>query len=510
MSYIRKIKRGDKIYLAEVRSRRVGGKVIQEHIRYVGKEADGKTILSCSVSDVSIDSVNIYGPLLVLNTIAEAIELSSILGPFGNEILSLVYAHCLDYKSINQMTKWFERTDLNMLLDLDNLTEDRLLKALDSLESQDSVTLQKRIFEKVKQVYKLSDTGIIYDVTNTYFYGKKCPLAKRGKDKEGVKGRPLIQIGLGVTKLNGIPVMHKVYNGNIHDSRTLHDMLTNFRKFNFKRGYIVFDRGISSKKNQREIMSLKWKVICGLPLNPVLKRFLAPSIAKNEFLQYKNRVRLKNTVFYAIVRPYTIADVSGKLVMCLNEQQRKDLRESRYDEINNAKNLLQQGKTIKHGLDRYFDSEGNVILKEVQKAEKFDGYSVIFTTAHLTKEQAVKMYFDKDLVEKAFQSLKGVTRLRPIRHWLYNRVIAHVFVCYLSYLLLTLIQIKLAGISISAPQALKELDTMYRVHIRDKHKNFKLSKIVTLTKKQEKILKVIDGKLLKEIDTESFIQKKFH
>ena len=105
MSYIRKIKRGDKIYLAEVRSRRVGGKVIQEHIRYVGKEADGKTILSCSVSDVSIDSVNIYGPLLVLNTIAEAIELSSILGPFGNEILSLVYAHCLDYKSINQMTK---------------------------------------------------------------------------------------------------------------------------------------------------------------------------------------------------------------------------------------------------------------------------------------------------------------------------------------------------------------------------------------------------------------------
>ncbi len=50
-------------------------------------------------------------------------------------------------------------------------------------------------------------TGV-YDVTNTYFYGKKCPLAKCGKDKEGVKGRPLIQIGLGVTKQKGVPVVH--------------------------------------------------------------------------------------------------------------------------------------------------------------------------------------------------------------------------------------------------------------------------------------------------------------
>ncbi len=66
MSFIREVKRGDNIYLAEVRNKRVGKKVVQEHIRYIGKKADGKTILSCSI--------------------------------------------------------FFERTDLNMLLDLDGLT----------------------------------------------------------------------------------------------------------------------------------------------------------------------------------------------------------------------------------------------------------------------------------------------------------------------------------------------------------------------------------------------------
>ena len=500
MSFIREIKRGDNIYLAEVRNKRVGGKVVQEHIRYVGKKADGKTILSSSISDLSVDSVKVFGPLLVLNTIAEGIGLSSMLGSFSDEILSLVYAHCLDYESINRMPRWFERTDLSMLLGLDGLTEDRLLKALDSLESQDPIALQKRIFERVKEVYQLSDRGLVYDVTNTYFYGKKCPLAKYGKDKEGVKGRPLIQIGLCVTKQKGVPVVHKVYDGNINDSRTLRDLLTDLHKFDFKQGYIVFDRGISSKKNQQEIASLKWKVICGLPLNPVLKRFLASFMDKNEFLQYKNRVRLKKTIFYAIARPYTIGEVSGKLVMCFNEQQRKDLRESRYDEISYAQELLQQGKTIKQGLDRFFDSSGNLIIKELRAAENYDGYSLIFTTARLAKDQIVKMYFDKDLVEKAFQSLKGVTKLRPIRHWLYNRVTAHVFICYLSYLLLTLMQIKLEELRITAPHALKELGTMYRVHMRDTRKDFKITKVVALTKKQEKILKAIDSKLLMEVD----------
>jgi len=177
MSFIKKIKRNGKIYLAEVKSERVNGKVVHRYIRYLGKEADGKTILSSSISDVAIDKVKLHGPLLVLNHLAKEIGLSEVLGDYGDEILSLVYAHCLDYKSINQMTSWFERTDLNMILDLEELTEKRLLQALDSLEQQDLESLQLRIFENVCKRYDLDTKGMVYDVTNTYLYGKKCPLA---------------------------------------------------------------------------------------------------------------------------------------------------------------------------------------------------------------------------------------------------------------------------------------------------------------------------------------------
>lgn len=496
MSFIRKIKKGGKIYLAEVENVRIDGKVKQRHIRYIGKETDGKIILSSSLSNVKIDQVKLSGPLLALNHIAQEIKLSEILGDYGDEILSLVFAHCLDYKSINQMSNWFERTDLNMMLDLENLTESRLLQSLDSLESQNATALQKAIFEKVKEKYKLDSKGIVYDVTNTYLYGKKCPLGKLGKDKEKVKGRPLIQIGLGVTKKEGIPLFHKVFDGNTHDARTFSDCLTSFREYNIKNGLIIFDRGISSKSNQKAIFSLKWKVLCGLPLNPQLKKLLRASIKENSFLEYQNRVKLNKTIFYTVSQPYTISEIKGTLVFCFNEQLKRDIKESRFDEILQAQTLLTEGKKIKPKLEQYFSTNGKLLLKKLKQAEEFDGFSCIFSTAKMKNEELVRMYFDKDLVEKAFQSLKGVIKVRPIRHWLYNRVIAHVFICYLSYLLLSLLKYKLKKIDISPVAALRELDSLYKVYLRDSEKGFKLSRTVALNKKQEKILRCIDKKLL--------------
>ena len=121
--------------------------------------------------------------------------------------------------------------------------------------------LQKRIFEAVSEKYNFNDEGIVYDVTNTYFYGKKCELGKLGKDKDGVKGRPLIQVGLGVTQQHGIPVFHKTFHGNIHDSRAFQDMITSFREYGIKKGIIVFDRGISSGQNQIDISEMKYLAV---------------------------------------------------------------------------------------------------------------------------------------------------------------------------------------------------------------------------------------------------------
>ncbi|MCL4557031.1 MAG: IS1634 family transposase [Deltaproteobacteria bacterium] len=499
MSYIRKVKVNDRTYLAEVKCERINGKPVQKFIRYIGKEVDGKQILSASISDIEIDSVKIYGPLIVLDYLAKEIGLDQILGSYSNELLSMVYAHCIEPRSINQMTNWFKKTDLNHILQLDHLTEQKLLSALDSIEQTGHDDLQVKIFNAVQRKYRLKMSSVFYDVTNTYLYSKKCPLGKLGHSKAGKDGLPLVQIGLAVTKEDGIPIFHTVYDGNIHDARTLHDGLSMFQKMKIKDIIVVYDRGITSEEGLEGLRRQQLDSLSGLPIKGTLKSLIRKLKAKKQMIRFENRIKTGKNIFYVVSQRYRIGTVGGKLLICYKNLRKQEIRESRYDEITHAEKQLRAGKRIKGGLEKYFNRNHQLNKTLLGEAEEFDGYSCLFCTKEMSKELIIKRYFEKDLVEKAFRNLNGIISLRPIRHWLYDRVVGHIFICYLAYLLLTLLEYKLekAGLELSASEAMRELETMYKVYMRDTKKGFELDRVVRLSKVQENILKSIDKNLLK-------------
>ena len=53
------------------------------------------------------------------------------------------------------------------------------------------------------------------------------------------------------------------------------------------------------------------------------------------------------------------------------------------------------------------------------------------------------------------------------------------------------------GIRISPEQAIEDLGTMYNVYFSDKKKKYQFVRAVTLSKNQEKILRSIDPKILR-------------
>lgn len=302
---------------------------------------------------------------------------------------------------------------------------------------------------------------------------------------------------MGVTQEEGIPIFHKTFNGNISDSRTLHDLIGSFSRYDIVAGIIIYDRGVTSGNNIKNAKKLGWDTVCGLPSNDVLKRITKEIVAQKKLIDINHRIKLNNSIFYVFPQDYSIGEAEGKLLICYNEAKAKDFRESRYDEIQNAKLLKDNKESIKTELEKYFTEDGKLNYKTIAEDETFDGFSFVFSTKKLSVEQIMDLYFhDKDIVEKAFQSLKGIVKVRPIRHWLYNRVTSHIFICYLSYLLLSLLKLALRKISMSPIAALRELDSLYKVYMKDQKKGFQLTKTVALTKTQEKILKTIDKKLL--------------
>ena len=495
MSFIRKIKKGNAVYLAEVENRRIGGKIVQKHIRYVGKEVDDKPILTGSVERSSVDKVTIFGPLLILDEIAKQIDLAEVLGDYGDYLLSLAYAHCVAPDSLKGMSQWYQKTEISNLLDIPKITYKKLVEAIDSLEGRDGDKVQERIFSRLKEALSLSPSGYLYDITNIYFYGVCCPLAKKGQNAEG-RNQPQIQIGLAVTKEDGIPIFHKVFEGNIFDSKTLPDILLHLKRHEIKNVCIVWDRGVSSKLNIREAKEMGFNVLCGLALKTGLKKIVDGALA-SDIVSMKHRVRLRNATFYVKKQRYEVEGLRGYIAVCVNEKQRQAIRERRYDEVDQALKLLKEKKAIKAGLRKYIKYK-TINHRSLQLAERYDGISVIFSTRNLRAEEMVKGYFEKDRVEKSFRSLKSFLEMDKVRFWLANRVRGHIFICYLAYLLLSVLEYRLKESGMSAADALETMESMYKVYLTDPKSKNKFVKTVTLSKKQEEILKKVNPLLLSE------------
>ncbi len=134
MGFVRKIKRNGKIYLAEVENKRVDGRVKQSFIRYLGKDLGTETsAFPSNPNPLQPSDVKVYGSVLALVSIARRIGLFDLLGEHANAIMTLVFCHCHDYRSISETEKWFRQTDLAHIFEIENITEKQLRNALEYL-----------------------------------------------------------------------------------------------------------------------------------------------------------------------------------------------------------------------------------------------------------------------------------------------------------------------------------------------------------------------------------------
>ena len=87
MSFIRKIKRNGRVYLAEVENYRDAGKVKQRHIKYLGLSPEtNEDSFQLYSRDVTVDSVKVHGPVIVLESLARELGLFEILGDIAHFI----------------------------------------------------------------------------------------------------------------------------------------------------------------------------------------------------------------------------------------------------------------------------------------------------------------------------------------------------------------------------------------------------------------------------------------
>ena len=141
------------------------------------------------------------------------------------------------------------RSALGELLgvDFEAMSAMQLYRASDALLAHRDA-IEQHLFRQVTDLFGLSPTVTLYDLTNTYFEGEAGaqPTARRGHSKEKRSDCPLLTLGL-VLDGSGFVRRSQVFAGNVREDSTLAGMLT---ALDAPAGaLVVMDRGIATEAN---------------------------------------------------------------------------------------------------------------------------------------------------------------------------------------------------------------------------------------------------------------------
>lgn len=456
MSFIRKIKKGGAVYPARVESYREDGKVKQRVLEYIGKEVGGEPVVKVDIHKVEVSSVKRYLDIEILHRLACELGLPKILGAHHKPLLAMVYAHLLHKKGINKLPEWFEHTTIYDVLQCKPFTTKELYGSLTRLDGIDFETIERQTISFWRSLAPGDDNTVVLDVTDTYFAGSTAESKpRRGKDGNISK---LLQIGLVVSFVHGFPLLHKTYEGNVHNAKVFQDMLKEIADNGLKG--IVMDRGFFSKDNIKDLVQLGMDMIVGVKQTGALQKQYLDQIVRDEIYDRDHQVVLKETIVYIKSFDY----LGGKLIVIYNP----------------ALEVLKRDKTLAE--QKKGDRPADI---------KYAGYSLVFHNTTHGDIEVIKKYFDKDIVERAFKTLKGPLSLRPIRVWLRSHVEAHVKLCFLAMSILSLLNFYSGKLKIQGIEALKILQHVYKVNLKHAQTNKEWEKVVTLSKAQQDLLKAL-------------------
>ena len=147
---------------------------------------------------------------------------------------------------------------------VDKITKDKLYKsALKLVKNKENI--ENFLSLKTNQLFDIEDKIYIYDLTNTYFEGRKVQskIAKFGRSKEKRSDCKIVVLAL-VINPEGFIKYSGIFEGNLQDSQSLEKIVTNLRANTSteKRATVVIDAGIATEENLKMLTDNHFDYVC--------------------------------------------------------------------------------------------------------------------------------------------------------------------------------------------------------------------------------------------------------
>jgi transposase len=432
------------------------------------------------------------------------------------EILTLY--RCLDPGSYLSAVDWFNKTALDRILRIDgqHINKSRIFRELDIIEDRKE-DIERYLYKALKKRDEDSMHIVFYDLTDSYFEGRKCELASAGRTKSNGFRKKRVVLSLLVNS-RGYPFAWDILEDYTADVETIKGLSVQWKtefKFVDNEIVLVFDRGMVSDENLKHLELEKYKYITALDKNQIpntqnvnIERF--ESINEEKMIEQIIKIGFKkydDTTYYENLgtvddRHYVLVFNPGLLIDQRKSrkeliQRAKDYLDKENEALSGAKKSRNRGKTgdridkqlksmkamnfmdydLEHLVIKAEGKEINsfrIIPKEtdenrkaIKKAERTDGLWMIVTNTsgkegdknRFAEDDLIRAYRDKNQIEQAFKDVKSFIKIQPFNVWTPKHVRAHYTICILSYLLDITIanRLKEADIGVKSPQKVYEV-----------------------------------------------------
>jgi transposase len=279
--------------------------------------------------------------------------------------------------------------------------------------------LQRYLNEKIKSTIGRDMSYAFFDVTNYFFeidFPDKDGLRKRGVSKEH-RVDPIVGMGLFMDA-NGLPVSMSIFPGNTSESLTLRPIMADIKKsYGLDRLIVVADKGLNSSKNIDEIVNN------------------GDGYVVSQVLRGKKGQRYQVQLFD---EDGYVSSKDGAYKYKLYEEEYTAINKSGEKEHRNRKVLI------------YWDEDDAM----------YDGYFCIITSEREYGEREIRRaYNGLWRIEQSFRMLKSDLYARPVFVWTSEHIRAHFLICFVSLLIVRIIQHMMGEHALSSERIARALNT---------------------------------------------------
>ena len=422
-------------------------------VEAIRKVLRGETVVSADDTFTVERSVS-HGNAAAACVMAVQLGLRDLLGPACRErdiAYALIVSRAIRPESKLSTVAWWGSGDTTIGADLGvaGATTDEAYAAMDWLEGR------QRQIEKRLAARHLEPGGIaMFDLSSSWVEGSHCELAAFGHSRDGKRGRQQIEYGL-LTDPEGRPVAVEVFAGNTSDPVSFKTAVSRVRDdFGITSMIMVGDRGMITGTridDLRELPGMDW-----------ITSLRAPAVAALAADDGPLQMSLFDTRDFAEIEH---PDYPGERLICCHnpvlETERARRRqallaatEADLDKIAASATAgrlkdpdkigIRVGKVIgKHKMAKHFITQitGTSFsyrrdTEKIATEAALDGFYVIRTSVKqdiLGPAGVITAYKNLKYVERDFRITKiDDLDLRPIYHYLQDRVRGHVLICMLA------------------------------------------------------------------------------